>query len=485
MKDEKEINTSSEKSSEELEATLDKTEDYADEKLNDELEKLAETFRNELNKAKEQGAVKIGEVAVVDENNNVIPEEELCECCGERRKNTEISANYAYCTECRELMKRYPISFASVVIAVVMIVIAVTGVSSFLTDFTGYNSAYLAKKAESENQKKSAVEYYDSAISYFDEKDIVAKKLYKDSAINVFRTLPNGVNSFKAVADKIDTALSDFEAKLPIYSSYKNLRDRALIMYETFNAFYAVLNNSEYGTIKAGDKEKIDTVLKDIGALADKELTIDSLSGGEKEKVTYDTAAVLFTQFMFCYAYEDFDTAYTCLETLWNEYPEFVQMYGYEFATIEVQSGNFKNAVKLADAVKANNAEDSYPYVIYAYSERMKGNFDKALEKVEEGLLIDKENPDLYRKKGIALMLKGETEEAVKALETGLGYSEYGVLYYTYLVALTELEDTEKIEKVNGVLEEAGIEAPERIQKYIDGKLTLKQLFMEGTGDIE
>ena len=60
----------------------------------------------------------------------------------------------------------------SVVIAVVMIVIAVTGVSSFLTDFTGYNSAYLAKKAESENQKKSAVEYYDSAISYFDEKDI-------------------------------------------------------------------------------------------------------------------------------------------------------------------------------------------------------------------------------------------------------------------------------------------------------------------------
>ena len=87
--------------------------------------------------------------------------------------------------------------------------------------------------------------------------------------------------------------------------------------------------------------------------------------------------------------------------------------------------------------------------------------------------------------RSVVMMLKGETEEAVKALETGLGYSEYGVLYYTYLVALTELEDTEKIEKVNGVLEEAGIEAPERIQKYIDGKLTLKQLFMEGTGDIE
>ena len=60
MKDEKEINTSTEKSNEELEAALDKTEEYAEEELHDELEKLAATFRNELNKAKEQGAVKIG-----------------------------------------------------------------------------------------------------------------------------------------------------------------------------------------------------------------------------------------------------------------------------------------------------------------------------------------------------------------------------------------------------------------------------------------
>ena len=43
MKDEKEMNASAEKSNEELEATLDKTEEYAEEELHDELEKLAET----------------------------------------------------------------------------------------------------------------------------------------------------------------------------------------------------------------------------------------------------------------------------------------------------------------------------------------------------------------------------------------------------------------------------------------------------------
>ena len=96
LKDEKEINTSSDNSNEELEASLDKTENYEEDQLNDELEKLAETFRKELNKAKEQGAVKIGEVAVVDENDNAIPKEELCDCCGERRKDISISANYQY-----------------------------------------------------------------------------------------------------------------------------------------------------------------------------------------------------------------------------------------------------------------------------------------------------------------------------------------------------------------------------------------------------
>ena len=47
----------------------------------------------------------------------------------------------------------------------------------FITDFDGYNSARLAKEADSENKRFSAVEYYDKAIAFFDEKEIVPKKL--------------------------------------------------------------------------------------------------------------------------------------------------------------------------------------------------------------------------------------------------------------------------------------------------------------------
>ena len=99
--------------------------------------------------------------------------------------------------------------------------------------------------------------------------------------------------------------------------------------------------------------------------------------------------------------------------------------------------------------MKENNAEDSSPYVIYAYSERMKGNYDKAIKYTDEGIALDSQNPDLYRQKGIALMLKGDYSGAKKEFETGLSISEYGVLYYTYLVALNELGDTETFEEIS------------------------------------
>ena len=134
MNDEKDMKLEENGNDEALESSLDKSRNYEQSELNDELEKLAETFRSELKKAKEQGEVKVSEKEVVDENDNVIPQEELCECCGERRKDTSVSQNYAYCSECRELMKRYPLNFSSVVVALAIIVVAVFGVTGFISD---------------------------------------------------------------------------------------------------------------------------------------------------------------------------------------------------------------------------------------------------------------------------------------------------------------------------------------------------------------
>lgn len=484
MKDEKEMQFEENENEEALESSLDKSDNYEQETLNDELEKLAETFRTELKKAKEQGEVKVSENEVVDENDNVIPKEELCECCGERRKDTSVSQNYAYCSECRELMKRYPLNFSSVVVALAIILVAVFGVAGFVSDFSGYNSAKIANDADRENKKFSAVEYYVDACSFFEEKELVPKKLYRDSAENIFSTLPEGVASFNQVSEIIDLALSDFEAKLPIYNGYENLRDKSLTMYNTFNAFYAILNNIEYQNLSVDDKDTILKVYKETGDLIGKELTIKSMTG-EDITVVYDEAAVLFSQFMFAYSYEEFDKAYDCLKKLNELYPEHISMFGYELAILEIQSGNFKEANSLADKLIVNNAEDSSPYGIYTYSYRMKGNYKKSLEYAEKGLEINKEDSDLYRQKAITLLLQGEAKEAQKVIEEGSALGEYAVMYYTYLIIANEAGDTDKVTEIQKILDDAQVETPEKVQKYLDGKLSYKKLFTEGTGDIQ
>lgn len=484
MKDEKEMQINEKENEEALESSLDKSDNYEQEKLNDELEKLAETFRTELKKAKEQGEVKVSEKEVVDENDNVIPEEELCECCGERRKDTSVSQNYAYCSECRELMKRYPLNFSSIVVALAIILVAVFGVAGFISEFSGYNSAKIANDANRENKKFSAVEYYVDACSFFEDKELIPKKLYRDSAENVFSTIPEGVSSFKKVSDIIDLALSDFEAKLPIYNGYENLRDKSLTMYNTFNAFYAILNNMEYQNLSAEDKDTVLKVYNEIGDLIGKELTIKSMTG-EDITVVYDEAAVLFSQFMFAYSYEEFDKAYDCLKKLDELYPEYISMFGYELAILEIQSGNFKEANSLAGKLVVNNAEDSSPYGIYTYSYRMKGNYKKSLEYAEKGLEINKEDSDLYRQKAITLLLQGEAKEAQKVIEEGSSLGEYAVMYYTYLIIANEAGDTEKVAEIQKILDDAQVETPKKVQKYLDGKLSYKKLFTEGTGDIQ
>ncbi len=482
MKDEKDLEKSL--TDEKIEEAITKSDAYDKEQLDEELEKLAEAFRTEMKKAKEQeenNTENEPEKIKVYDSLGEIPEEELCECCFERRKEE----NDTFCKDCRELMRRYPISIAGAIIAVAMVFVAVISLSGFITDFSGYNKAKAAKDFDKENKKSSAIASYDEAISFFLEKDVVPKKLLKDSAYDVFSTLPGGVASFYDVSQRIEDALTKTEAKLPIYSGYEDLRDQSLIIYETFNQFYAIINNTEYASFDGTDKALIEKIFNEIGSLSGKELTVKSLKTGETKTVVYDEAAIYFSQFMFAYSCSEYDLAYDCLKKLNEISPECIKMYAYELAIIETQYGNYDASNKLADDIVANNAEDVTAYVVYSYNNRMKGNIEKALKDVEKGLSIDSADPDLYRQKGILLALKGDFEKAIEAIEKGLETDQYGVMYLTEYAIALEAGDKEKAAEIKGIIENAGAELPDRLKKFADGKITFKELFTEGTGDVE
>ena len=92
---------------------------------------------------------------------------------------------------------------------------------------------------------------------------------------------------------------------------------------------------------------------------------------------------------------------------------------------------------------------------------------------------------DLYRMKGMAYIVAGEYEKALAELEKGLAAEDYGLMYFTYAVALNELGKTEELDAVKARLEEYELEYSDRMNDYFAGKLTAKQLFTEGTGDVE
>ena len=471
-------------------AVMEKTASYTKSDLDEELEKLAETFRSELKKASEAGDENSDEafelIQQLDEQQGIekIPEEDLCHCCGERPRDKSISEDYEYCSECRNAMKKYPLGIQHFILAFVVITATVLSVMQFATDYSGYKDVRLARKSISEQKRTSANEYYTNAISFFDENDISCKKVRIENAQNTFRTLPNGASSFSEVATLIEDALSPLEKKLPLNNGYVELRDQSAVMYSTLQAFYEIFSDGSYDDFDGKDKEVYNEIMGKIEGLLSDEASITDISDSSIKKVAYDEGIVRFEQYMLAYTCRQYEDAEYYINLLKESHPEYVTLYAYELSMINVQKGEYGKASELVSLMLANNSEDSSAYVINSFISRMKGKTDKAVEWAEKGIKINDSDPDLYRQKAMAYIVDGDYDKACEACEAGAS-SQYGALLYVYYVAANEKGDRKLVSSIKSQIDEMNIGYTDRMQSYIDGKLTAKQLFSEGTGDVE
>jgi hypothetical protein len=237
-------------SEDKLSAALDKSAAYGDNALNDELEKLAQTFKAELQKAQsmtEEELIKKGIIIPeYEDEEGAIPDDELCACCGEKRRDKSRGENYEYCKDCREAMKRYPFGTLNILALIVTVVLALLSVYSFILYFIPYNTVKEANEYLNQDRLDSAMSAYDGAISAFEDEEITAKWLYLKTAKILFDTMPSGVNSMTDIVTRLDKALSVAELKMPIYGGYANLREESLALYGTMQSFYKIVENEEY-----------------------------------------------------------------------------------------------------------------------------------------------------------------------------------------------------------------------------------------------
>lgn len=456
---------------------------YSAEALNDELEMLAGIFREELKNAEDMPEEEFIE-AYADEL-GIIPEEDLCECCGERRKDKSHGKNYQYCSVCRENMKHYPFGVLSVVIAIAVIVLSVSSVMNFFEDFNSYNLIYKAEQAEKKNELNTALLYYESAVAEFEAKEIESKKAYLSSAQLQFSTMPEGTTSMYEVASLVEKALTDFEKKLPFYKQYTDMRDESLVLYGTMQEFYNIISAEEYADYEVGNEEMYEAIMTKIGSLIDKEISVRSIDGKTTRMVPASEGMVRFCQYMFAYMSEQYDDSYQYMLETEKLLPSYLWLYAYELGFVESQDGDIQKAKELAGKIIEWNVEDADGYSLYTSIERLSGNYEKAVRWANKGIEYNPNNAELQRLKAMALCCQGKNEEAKKAIDEGIAMQEYAVIYLTAIVIENELGNTDSVEAFKSALEEQGVEISDRVNDYLAGKLTAQQLFTEGTGEVE
>lgn len=476
-------------SEDKLSAALDKSAAYGDNALNDELEKLAQTFKAELQKAQsmtEEELIKKGIITPeYEDEEGAIPDDELCTCCGEKRKDKSRGENYEYCKDCREAMKNYPFGSLNIISLIVTVVLAVLSVYSFSLDFVPYNTVKEANGYLKQDRLDSAMSAYDGAISAFEDKEITAKWLYLKTSKILFDTMPSGVNSMTDIVTRLDKALSVAELKMPIYGEYANLREESLVLYGTMQNFYKIVENEEYVDFENLSDEQYKQAMTEIGSLIDTEIAVVSKDGKTTKMVPANEGIVRFCQYMYAYSAGKYADSYQYMNKVYETEPSYLWLYAYELGVVELQGGEYEKAELYADALLQTNIESSDGYALKSSIARMTGKSDEAIKMADDGLKYNTNSTELKRLKVMAYVTQGEYEKAKEISDEVIANGSYGLFHMTAIVVENELGNDDKVKSYIEEMEKYEVDLTDRLQEYLDGKITAKQLFTEGTGDVE
>lgn len=460
-----------------------------DKDLNGELEDIAELFRTEFKKASEKAEKELAEKGIViqqfEEETEEISKDELCACCGEKPVDKAFGESSEYCEECREAMKRYPFSAISIAICLVLVATAIVSVCIFAMNFNIFNTVREGDAYLKENRLTMALDSYEGALSACEDDDVNARRIHLKTAEIMTKTMPEGVYSMQEIPEHINKALSSFELGLPIYSKYEDMRKDALLLYGTMQRFYAIVNKDEYASFTSADAKIYNAIMEEIDGIIGTEIEITAKDGKSKEKYTANEAMVQFCKYMFAYSAGRNDEAYEYMRKVSKSGPQYVWLYAYELGIASMQNGDFDTAGELAKALYETNSDSADAYALYSSYFRMIGNSDKAIEWAKKGIERNETNAELYRLQAMAHISNGDFGSAKECCDTAMNYDNYGLLYMVAIVAENELGNADKVTELKTLLANQGLELSEKMENYLNGKISAEKMFTEGTGDTE
>lgn len=448
--------------------------------LAEELESIREMFQQELDKASqedEEGVI-IQELEDItyEEEDEEIPEEELCECCGERARSKEYGEGYPYCEDCRNLMKKYPLRSGAVIMTILMLAVFV---GSVYFSFPYMNDSLTVADASSYYQSGKIMSALQSYYSYFNggkSGEAISKRAFNEILDGYLKT---GYQTDAATL--IQTYYDEDALSKPWNKKYADIINESTVLSETYKAVYDITYDA-----LSGAAYDYDAVMAELDALKE----VNPIEEG-----TSTVTAKYNEVFIEYYKYVVMSTKGESLEKQLEQLKAIDAVgEGYEWVYLsnycaiaarcgeeDIVNSTFERIINInAQDMNAYSAKASY----YRYLD--KPDADKIIEICQEAQKVATTNDISYKHSlAIAYLLKGEGAlalEEIKAIFDAGAYTVQNCNLYALCGLYTG--DEEIYNDMAALLTSYGYKISDLVTEYKDGKITIEEVLKDKGGDI-
>ncbi|MGN0520382.1 MAG: tetratricopeptide repeat protein [Candidatus Fimenecus sp.] len=473
--------------------------------LHDEMEELAKVFQEELDRAKAE-AKEVAEAAPVDPEielstgeippateksssaNEPIPEDELCDCCGEKRRGTAENPNSPYCADCDSGLRHYPFDFLNIFFAIVAICFVFYGGYVFADHTEAFVAVQKADSLRAEKKMYSALDAYASAANTMVNNHINGELVYKREIL-----LAADLGYVSGLTEPASN-IHSWEMSLPHFRSLKKVLDTSADIMATAEAAGSLL--SAYETTAPQDIPYDDIIaqldeLKTTpvsSAQTDEDTTEETTASADayspKAKQYHSAMLAFYKYYVALLSGKDLDTQIVFLEEIRDTAPDMVWLYAPLLSELYAKTG--RDIEPMCKLMSDFNIEDNSPALARVIEKRVAGQYEEATALCDEALAASEDlSSEFYRQKALMLLAQGNYSEAYTTVDTAYQSSSPSVqtVYTVALCAAAAGEETAYNEIID-MLESYGYTIPEEVTGYKDGSVTLDQILFEGDYDI-
>ena len=464
-----------------------------EDELVQELEGIRDLLQQELDKAGEEPLIQaLDETQEEAPEDEEIPEDELCKCCGERSRDTSFGEDYPYCSECRDVMKASGLRVPAVLMLLLTFILAGASLYFSAMYVADYSTLMKAEMHYESRELSDAMMLYHQYISQKPGVDLQAATDFSSAfSMTAVKRLANILQDMGYLRDEnelLTTYLGEKALKRPWNKAYLAMTEEFAAFSETSSAINDIIQDILYYGVTDVDYEERDAQLQAL--LEEKD---------DQGNPVHNAAYVEYYRYVLLSLQNaPLQDQLKKLETVQqldeNEHP---WMYLAEMASLAARMGDEGLTKQYTDACFEINKQDAQSFKTLAnvYRYQKKPDAQKILDvaaQAEQQLASSAAVAPVYHELyAIGYLLQNDYEKAMQEMEAYMsvpmastGYPAYSLSscnLYALCSLLTENQDG--YDQMAQVLASAQRAPSKLIDKFQKGKITMTELLQDDGGE--